>query len=94
MEAGMRETDPMKTALTVVALTLGCLMVAGRLCAETEPQTSPTEAAPSAPGIIVTPPYLIQIRPETPPVSSPVRPDNLAPPQTCPATDHKLDLIG
>ena len=91
----MRESDPMKTALTVVAFTLGCLIAAGRLCAETEPQSPPaTEAAPSAPGIIVTPPYLIQIRPDTPPVSSPVRPDNLPPPQTCPATDHKLDLIG
>jgi hypothetical protein len=90
----------MKTALTVVALTLGCLIAGGRLCAQTEAQSPPaTDAAPSAPaGIIVTPPYFIQIRPEMPPVSSPVRPDTLppgnSPPQTCPATDHKLDLIG
>jgi hypothetical protein len=78
----------MKTALIVAASILGCLLAGGRLSAETEPQS------PSAPDPVTPPPAGIIV---TPPVSIPLKPDILppnSPPQTCPATDHKLDLIG
>jgi len=84
----------MKTDIIVAAaLMLGSLILAGRLCAETEPQAPPAaETGASAPGIIVTPPVSILPPPPemVPPASSP--PSHPAP--SCPATDRKLELIG
>jgi hypothetical protein len=88
------EIGRMKNEVIVVAtLALGSLFSAGRLCAETEPQTPPAaETGASAPGIIVTPPTsILPPQPEmVPPASSP--PSRPAP--SCPATDRKLELIG
>ena len=90
METGLSESAAMKAVLTaVVVLGLGALMSAGRLDAETESQEPPaSDTAPSPPaGIIVTPPISIPLRPETQPPAS-------SPPQTCPATNRSLELIG
>jgi hypothetical protein len=90
METGLGESAAMKAVLTaVVVLGLGAILTAGHLGAETESEApSVSDPVPSPPaGIIVTPPVSIPARPESvPPVSSP--------PQTCPATDRRLDLIG
>src|SRR5262249_26848122 len=90
MKAGLGESAAMKAVLTaVVFLGLGALLSARRWGPETErgpPRVSNPGPPPRA-GIIVPPPVSIPLRPEpVPPVSSP--------PQTCPATDRRLDLIG
>ena len=94
-ETALREIGWMKREFTVVAaVALGCFFSVERLCAETEPGATPaTETAPSAPGIIVTPPFSILPRPEmAPPSNSSPPPSSPAP--SCPATDRKLELIG
>jgi hypothetical protein len=94
-ETALREIGWMKREFTVVAaVALGCFFAVERLCAESEPGATPaTETAPSAPGIIVTPPFSILPRSEmVPPSNSSPPPSPPAP--SCPATDRKLELIG